>query len=415
MANWLDDFHWRGLINSITNEDKLKQFINSKEAAAYVGFDPSAASLHLGNYVMMMIVKRLNQYGIKTYALVGGATGMIGDPSGKSNERILLDEKTVIKNKHSIINQLISYASPHIIDNYEHFKNMNFLTFLRDVGKYVNINYLLEKEIIKNRLETTGISYTEFSYNLIQSYDFYKLYNELNVYLQIGGSDQWGNITSGIELIRKINGDNNNAVGITINLLTNNEGKKFGKSEKGAIYLDKNLTSPYEMYQYLINQPDSEVIKLLKVFTLLSREEIENIEKEHLKNPSKRYAQFELAKTVVNDIHGLKELNNVIDISDKLFKGNISNLSANNLKQALNNVPSFTLPNNDYNVIDFLVASQIISSKTKARELIQEGAISINGIKIDNLELIINKSKSYNDEFTVVKKGKKNYFIVKWN
>ena len=415
MTNWLDDFHWRGLINSITNEDKLKQFIDSKEAAAYVGFDPSAASLHLGNYVMIMVVKRLNQCGVKAYALVGGATGMIGDPSGKSSERVLLDENTILKNKQAIVDQLRKYASPYILDNYDHFKDMNFLTFLRDVGKYVNVNYLLEKEIIKNRLETTGISYTEFSYNLIQSYDFYKLYNELNIHMQIGGSDQWGNITAGIEMIRKIDGDDNSAVGMTINLLTNSEGKKFGKSEKGAIFLDKNLTSPYEMYQYLINQPDSEVIKLLKVFTLLSREEIENIEKQHLENPAKRIAQSELAKTVVSDIHGVDELNNVIDISNKLFKGDISSLSADSLKQALNNVPSSTLPNENYNVVDFLVTSQIIPSKTKARELVQEGAISINGIKIDSLEMTINQSNSYNDEFTVVRKGKKNYFIVKWN
>lgn len=415
MNNWLDDLRWRGLINSITNEEKLNQFINSKEAAAYVGFDPSAASLHLGNYVMIMMVRRLNSYGVKTYALVGGATGMIGDPSGKSSERVLLDEKIVLHNKEAIINQLKKYASQNIIDNFDHFKNMNFLTFLRDVGKYVNVNYLLEKEIIKNRLETSGISYTEFSYNLIQSYDFYKLYNELNVHMQIGGSDQWGNITAGIELIRKINGDNNLAVGMTINLLTNSEGKKFGKSEKGAIFLDKNLTSPYEMYQYLINQSDNDVIRLLKVFTLLTKEEIEIIEQKHLENPSLRIAQSELAKWVVNDIHGQEELNSVIYISDKLFKGDINNLSSQQLKTALNNVPSFELKNKDYNVVDFLFESKIIPSKTQARELVNNKGISINGIKVEDSNLIVNNKMSYDNEFTVVRKGKKNYFIVKWN
>ena len=210
--------------------------------AAYVGFDPSAASLHLGNYIMIMMVRRLNLAGVKTYAVVGGATGMIGDPSGKSNERNLLDEQTVLNNKAKIVAQLRKYATSDILDNYDHFKNMNYLTFLRDIGKFVNINYLLEKEIIKKRLETTGLSYTEFSYNLIQSYDFFKFYKDLDVHMQIGGSDQWGNITAGIELIRKMLGDDNNAVGMTMNLLTNSEGKKFGKSEKGAIYLDKSMT-----------------------------------------------------------------------------------------------------------------------------------------------------------------------------
>lgn len=413
--NLLDDLQWRGLINAITNEDKLIEFIKNKKAA-YVGFDPSAASLHLGNYVMIMMARRLISYGIKTYALVGGATGMIGDPSGKSSERNLLDEQTVINNKLAIIEQLKKYATNDIVDNYEHFRNMSFLTFLRDVGKYVNVNYLLEKEIIKTRLESTGLSYTEFSYNLIQSYDFYCLYQDLGVHLQIGGSDQWGNITGGIELIRKMIGDENNkAVGLTINLLTNSEGKKFGKSEKGAIFLDKNLTSPYEMYQYLINQSDEDVVKLLKVFTLLTREEIESILQEHNSDPSKRKAQQELANWVVSDIHGKEELANVISISQKLFSGNIKDINVNDLKLALSNVPNTNINFSELNIVDFLVEAKVVSSKTQARELVSSNSISINGDKVNDLNFIVSKANAFNNEFTVIRKGKKNYFIAKWN
>lgn len=412
--NWLEDLQWRGLINAITNEAKLIKIVEDKRAA-YVGFDPSAASLHLGNYVMIMMVRRLNLAGIKTYAIVGGATGMIGDPSGKSSERNLLDQATVEHNKKAIIGQLTKYATSNIVDNYDHFKDMNYLTFLRDVGKLVNINYLLEKEIIKSRLETTGLSYTEFSYNLIQSYDFLKLYQEKNVHLQIGGSDQWGNITAGIEMIRKVVGDDNTAVGMTMNLLTNSEGKKFGKSEKGAIYLDKNLTSPYEMYQYLINQSDEDVIKLLKVFTLLSKEEIEAIEAQHLADPKARIAQNALANWVLTDIHGEAELKNVIEISQKLFKGDIHDMKASDLKAAFQTVPTAVVNENEYNILDFLVQAQVVSSKTQARELVTTNAILINGLKVNDVDFTVTKSDAFDQEFTVIRKGKKNYFIAKWN
>lgn len=412
--NWLEDLQWRGLVNAITNETKLIKIVEDKRAA-YVGFDPSAASLHLGNYVMIMMVRRLNLAGIKTYAIVGGATGMIGDPSGKSSERNLLDQSTVESNKKAIIEQLKRYATPDIIDNYDHFKDMNYLTFLRDVGKLVNINYLLEKEIIKTRLETTGLSYTEFSYNLIQSYDFLKLYQEKNVHLQIGGSDQWGNITAGIEMIRKVIGDNNTAVGMTMNLLTNSEGKKFGKSEKGAIYLDKSLTSPYEMYQYLINQSDEDVIKLLKVFTLLTKQEIEEIQKQHLENPKDRIAQNALANWVLTDIHGNDELQNVIEISQKLFKGDIQGMKVEDLRIAFQTVPKAAVADTEYNIIDFLLQAHVVSSKTQARELVTTNAISINGLKINNVDFKVTKSDAFDKEFTIIKKGKKNYFIAKWN
>lgn len=412
--NILDDLKWRGILNSITNEEKLLKAI-AQNKCAYVGFDPSAASLHLGNYVMLMMVRRLNNVGIKTYAMVGGATGMIGDPSGKSNERNLLTPEVVEANKQAIIKQLKQYATTDVLDNYDNFKDMSFLTFLRDVGKMVSINYLLEKEVIKSRLETTGLSYTEFSYNLIQSYDFLTYYKNYNVAIQVGGSDQWGNITAGIEMIRKQLGDDNLACGITVNLLTNSEGKKFGKSEKGAIFLDPNLTSPYEMYQFLINQPDTEVIKLLKFLTMLSRKEIEEIQEQQIQAPAKRIAQHKLAELVVTDIHGPAAYNRVKEISGALFNGDLQAISTDELRVAMNNVPSAHLDVNDINLVDLLIELKVADSKRLARELITNNSIMVNGNRVNDLEFMVTKADAFNQEFTVIKKGKKNYFVARWN
>lgn len=415
--DFIKDLCDRGILNAVTNEAKIQLFFQNKKAAAYIGFDPTAASLHLGNYLLITIIKRLKMAGIDCYALVGGATGMIGDPSGKTSERQLLTIDKVNSNKALIINQLIQLGvdKDKIIDNYDFYKDMNFLTFLRDVGKYVNINYLLEKEIIKTRLES-GLSFTEFSYNLIQSYDFWKLYNLYNIELQIGGSDQWGNITAGIELIRKKNNnENTNAVGLTVNLLTNSEGKKFGKSEQGAIFLDKNLTSPYKMYQYLINQPDSEVFKLIKALTFLSIDEINKLEQEHFSNPSKKYAQLALAKEVVKDIHGHIELDKAMYISAKLFSGDIKDIDINDLITISNDFEnSFEADQDKYNILDLMVLSNIVKSKTQARQLIKSGAITVNGNKINDEFFIIEKKKSFNKEFCIIKKGKKLYTIIKW-
>ena len=410
---FLDDLKWRGILNSITNEEKFEKLV-AENKCAYVGFDPSAISLHLGNYVMLMMVRRLNAAGIKTYAVVGGATGMIGDPSGKSAERNLLTADVVNKNKAAIVEQLKKYATNDVLDNYDNFKDMSFLTFLRDVGKMVSINYLLEKEVIKTRLETTGLSYTEFSYNLIQSYDFLTYYQKYNVALQVGGSDQWGNITAGIEMIRKTVGDDNVACGITMNLLTNSEGKKFGKSEKGAIFLNPELTSPYEMYQFLINQPDSEVIKLLKFLTMLSKDEIESIELVHTQEPFKRIAQQKLAEIVVSDVHGTETYNRVKEISSILFNGDITTLTTKELKMAMNNVPSAKMESSEMNIVDLLIALGVADSKRLARELVSNNSIMINGQKVNDTEFIVKKSNAFDNEFTVVKKGKKNYFVATW-
>lgn len=415
--NFIKDLCDRGILNAVTNEAKIQLFFQNKKAAAYIGFDPTAASLHLGNYLLITIIKRLKIAGIDCYALVGGATGMIGDPSGKTSERQLLTIDKVNSNKTLIINQLIQLGvdKNKIIDNYDFYKDMNFLTFLRDVGKYVNINYLLEKEIIKTRLES-GLSFTEFSYNLIQSYDFWKLYNLYNIELQIGGSDQWGNITAGIELIRKkSNNENTNAVGLTVNLLTNSEGKKFGKSEQGAIFLDKNLTSPYKMYQYLINQPDSEVFKLIKALTFLSIDEINKLEAEHLQSPNKKIAQSTLANEVVKDIHGEDELKKAIYISEKLFSGDIRAININDLEiiaQDFEN--SFIANQNSYNILELMVLAKVVQSKTQAKELIKSNAIMLNGEKITNEQFVVDKNNSFNNQFSILKKGKKSYTIIKW-
>lgn len=410
MSNLLDELTWRGLLNNITNPDKLLKAIENKQAA-YVGFDPSAKSLHLGNYVMIMLLRRLTNAGIKTYAVVGGATGMIGDPSGKSNERNLLDEKTVIANKQAIIEQLKKYGKVDVLDNLDNFKDMSFLDFLRCVGKMININYMLEKESIKTRL-LNGLSYTEFSYTLLQAYDFLTFYKKYNIGIQAGGADQWGNITTGLEMIRKTYGDDANAVGLTINLLTNKEGKKFGKSEKGAIFLDETLTSSYEMYQFLVTQHDTEVIKLLKALTMLTKQEIEVYEQEMQTQPWLRSAQKKLAEEVVRDIHGEKALEDAIRISQALFAGKLDTLTIDELKIATKNLPSIDLETNiNYSLVDILVKGGIASSNRNARELISSGAVLVNMIKCEDIGATINNENAYDNSFTIIKKGKHTYLI----
>ncbi len=410
MPKILDELTWRGLLNNITNEEKLVKAIADKKAA-YVGFDPSAKSLHLGNYVMIMLLRRLSEAGIKTYALVGGATGMIGDPSGKSSERNLLDSQTVIANKHAIMEQLKKYGRVEVLDNLDNFKDMSFLDFLRDVGKLININYMLEKDSIKTRL-VNGLSYTEFSYTLLQAYDFLTYYHKYNIGIQAGGADQWGNITTGLEMIRKHYGEDASAVGLTINLLTNKEGKKFGKSEKGAIFLDPSLTSPYEMYQFLVTQPDSEVIKLLKALTMLTQDEIAAIEKEMQDQPWLRSAQKKLAEQVVLDIHGQTELDNAIRISQALFSGKLDSLSLDELRIATKNLPSIELAKNtSYSLVDVLVKGEVASSNRNARELISGGAVSVNNLKTDDVETKLSSETAYDQAFSIIKKGKHTYLI----
>lgn len=404
----LTDLKARNIIKDITNLQKFKGF--KKNDGVYIGFDPSAQSLHLGNYIQIAILKRFESFGFKAFAVLGGATGMIGDPSGKSEERNLLDEKVINKNKHAIKKQLQHFGL-NVIDNFDFYKNMNVLEYLRDVGKLLNINYMVNKELVKNRLET-GLSYTEFSYQLIQGWDFKMLYQHYDVKIQIGGSDQWGNITSGLEMIRKTLGDGNQAVGITTNLLLTSSGKKFGKSENNAIWLNPDLTSPYQMYQYLFNSDDQSCEQYLKWLTFLDLKVIHQILKHHQKNLSKRLAQETLAFEVTKDIHGLKNAQSAQKISKILFgvDESFNNLST----EEILNLSHVLLPIKIKNglLIDQLVNSSIVSSKRLARELIAQGAIEINNQQIKSLDYEITRANT-NQGFLLLKRGKKNYFLLK--
>ncbi|MGL4950241.1 MAG: tyrosine--tRNA ligase [Mycoplasma sp.] len=414
MNKLLEELKWRGILNNITNEEKLEYAIKNKKAA-YIGFDPSAESLHLGNFAAIMLLRRFKSFGLRTIAVVGGATGMIGDPSGKTSERVMLDIETVNKNKECIANQLLKFADVEkIVDNLDHYKDMNFLDFLRVVGKHINVNYLLEKEIIKSRLET-GISYTEFTYTLIQGYDFVRLYKDHDVYVQAGGSDQWGNITTGCELVRKFYGEEAHACGITLNLLLKPDGTKFGKSEKGAIFLDSKLTAPYEMYQFLINQEDKGVINLLKFLTDLDKTTIESLEKNLIDNPREKLAQKKLAETLVKDIHGDATYEEVLRISNAIFSDDIKSLSISELEQTFNCIPSIDLQWKDSNLVELLTSAKIAPSNREARELITNNSIKINDEKLNDLEMILSKDHIIHNKYTVVKKGKRNYFVIRWS
>lgn len=406
----IEELKQRGIINNITNEEKLK---NLKEGdGIYIGFDPTATSLHLGNYIQIMILKRFEKAGLKPYAVLGGATGMIGDPSFKDSERVLLDNETLNINKNAIKFQLESFGLK-VIDNYEFYKDMTIIDFLRDVGKNININYMINKDSISSRLET-GLSFTEFTYTLLQGYDFSTLYKKYNIKIQAGGSDQWGNITTGLELIRKFYGDVE-ALGITINLLTDTNGKKFGKSVGGAIWLDATKTSSYALYQFLVNQKDEDVEKLLNWYTYLSIEEIKKIMFYHNQDTKQKLAQKMLALYVTQDIHGKTAGNNAKEITDILFNNSksIIDISVEQIEMISKDLPFFDNENKKRKFIDLLVDANICSSKREAREFLSQGAISVDGeIKNDENEEIFPKHFDY--KYLIIKKGKRNFYIIKF-
>ena len=411
--NIFDELKKRKVLNNITNIDKSNEFANSKKWGLYCGFDPSFKSLHLGNYLMLVTLKRFINAGYPTYAIIGGATGRIGDPSGKKSERKLLDIDTIKNNIKCINLQIKKLIGAKIIDNYEFYKGMDMLDFLRDVGKYFNVNSMLEKEIVSKRLEV-GISFAEFSYTLIQSYDFYRLYVDYNVALQIGGSDQWGNITNGVDFIRKKTNENNKSFGMTVNLLTKADGTKFGKSESGAIYLDPKITSPYLMYQFLINQTDADVEKLLLTLTFIPVNEIKEIIKKHNENKSLRYGQKILAKTIVSDIHGEVEAKKCVKLSEMFFSGKIDQLSDDDLLVVLNGMPKIETNEDKYNILDILVLLNVCKSKSQARQLIQGKSIFINNKLVDSIDFIVSRADAIQNKFSYIKKGKKNYFLINW-
>ena len=406
----LKELKWREIFSNITDEEKFNNICN-QDIGVYVGFDPSFNSLHLGNYIMIRILKLFKKYGFNTIAVVGGATGMIGDPSGKSSERNLLNEEVVRKNVEDIKKQLKEYCNPdYIFDNYEIWSNMNVIQYLRDIGKLFNVNVMLEKDIVKNRLES-GISYTEFSYSILQSYDWVQLFEKYNVAIQCGGSDQWGNITAGTNIFRKIYGEEHNACGITINLLTKSDGKKFGKSEKGAIYLNKEYTSPYTMYNFFISQRDEDLKKLFYFLTDLNQKEIEEILIQHNLDPKQRIGQNELAKIVVSDIHGRDEYEKAKDIAKKLFDEKYSDINPNELLNAFQDVQNADIKNNS-NLIDSLIEGKLFNSKREIRDLINQKGLKVNGKIIDNDNYIFKKDDAINNSFFILKKGKKNFYIL---
>ena len=405
MTNW-EELEWRGLVKDVAGAD-IQEKINNESVTFYWGTDPTADSLHLGHYSSLVTAKRLMKMGHKPILLCGGATGRIGDPRPTS-EREIISIETLNNNIKGIQKQIdeIFEGKVKLVNNYDWFKGYEFLDFLRDIGKYVNVNYMLNKDIIRRRLES-GITYAEFSYTLIQGYDFLRLYQNKNCVLQAAGSDQWGNITTGIDLIRKITG--NEAYGFTMPLVTDKSGKKFGKSEGNAIWLDLNKTSSYEMYQYLVNVEDEMVIDYLKIFTFLTRNEIEKLEISNKEHPELREAHKTLAREIITDLHGKEEYEKALHLSEVLFTEEFKSLTASEIEEIFkgNKINKVTSDN----LVDLLIEVNAAKSKREAREFILGNAIKVNGQKISKLDHNLSDDDFIEKKYIIIKRGKKNYYI----
>ena len=435
--NLIDELRWRGMLQDSTPD--TEKYLLENKISGYIGFDPTADSLHIGNLATIMLLVHLQRAGHTPYALVGGATGMVGDPSGKSSERNLLDEKTLRHNEKCIGEQLKKFLdfegqnAAVLVNNYNWFKEFSFLHFLRDVGKHLSVNYMMAKDSVKTRLET-GISFTEFSYQLLQAYDFYYLYKNHDVKLQMGGSDQWGNITSGTELIRKIsnteseNDDNSSddarehAFAVTCPLVTKADGSKFGKSESGNVWLDANLTSPYKFYQFWINIDDDVAPRLIRVFTLLDKETVESLEIEHGKNKGLRVLQKALAEDVTVRVHGREAYDNAVEASEILFGKDVvkqlQQTDERTLLEVFEGIPQMNISLEGYqqaeNVTELLstiTKDEIFPSKSEAKKMIKGGGVSINKSKISNPVMEVDFSL-LQDKYLLVQKGKKNYYLI---
>ena len=412
-----DELKERGLIFQTTDEEALRQELEEGQVSYYTGYDPTADSLHLGHLVAILTSRRLQLAGHKPYALVGGATGLIGDPSFKDAERSLQTKETVdgwVKSIQGQLAGLLDFENgqnkAEMVNNYDWFSDISFIDFLRDVGKYFTVNYMMSKESVKKRIET-GISYTEFAYQIMQGYDFFILNQKHGVTLQIGGSDQWGNMTAGTELLRR-KADKTGHV-ITVPLITDASGKKFGKSEGNAVWLNADKTSPYEMYQFWMNVMDDDAVRFLKIFTFLSLDEIEEIRKQFEAAPHERLAQKILAREVVTLVHGEKAYQEALNITEQLFAGNIKNLSVKELKQGLRGVPNYQVQAEDnLNIVDLLVKAGVVNSKRQAREDVQNGAIYVNGDRIQDLDYTLSDADKLENELTVIRRGKKKYFVL---
>lgn len=418
----IEDLNWRGLLYQQTDAEGMEKLLNEQTVSLYCGVDPTADSMHIGHIVPLLTLRRFQQAGHKPILLVGGATGMVGDPSGRSEERQLQTVEQIDRNVQGIKKQLerifdfnsSAENTANLVNNHDWIGKMSTIEFLRDFGKLINVNYMLAKDTIASRLDS-GISFTEFTYTIIQGIDFNHLYDNHNVRIQIGGSDQWGNITTGLEVIRKTHDDNAKAFGFTIPLVTKADGAKFGKTAGGAVWLDADKTSPYEFYQFWINTGDADVVKYLKIFTFLSREEIEALEVSVQEEPHLRKAQKTLAEEMTRLIHGQEALEAAQRITVALFSGDLKALSAVEMKDAFKDVPSIEMPKEDKNIVELLVEAGVSPSKRQAREDVTNGAISINGEKVTDLEYTVDAKDRLEDAFAIIRRGKKKYHMVKFN
>jgi len=423
----LQDLQKRGLIQQVTDEEGLNDHLTKDQVALYCGFDPTADSLHIGHLLPLTMLKRFQLAGHRPIALIGGGTGMIGDPSGRDTERSLNTEETVHQYAQALEKQIKEILQINETDdanttirtrnNHDWLGKMTVIDFLRDAGKHFTVNYMLAKESVSARIEQ-GISYTEFSYMLLQSVDFLNLYEKDNVALQIGGSDQWGNITAGLEFIRRSRNiaedETIKAFGLTVPLITKADGSKFGKTAGGAVWLDPEKTTPYEFYQFWYNTDDRDVIKFIKYFTFLDFAEIEALEKEVEANPGERAAQKRLAEEMTILVHGKEALQQAQKISEALFSGNLKELTLSDIDQGFRDVPSYETEKTDQPLVDLLVAAKISSSKRQAREDIKNGAIYINGDRQQDIDYVVTAADRIEDTFTIIRRGRRNYFLVRY-
>ncbi|MCT4395846.1 tyrosine--tRNA ligase [Periweissella beninensis] len=407
------DLKWRGAVNQLTDEVGLQEALATKQVGMYAGIDPTADSMHIGHLIPFMVLKRFQLAGHKPVVVIGGGTGAIGDPSGRNSERVLQTMDQVMHNEAALTKQmqhLFGEENFRIVNNRDWLGQLSLMDFLRDYGKLFSVNTMLAKDVVASRLEV-GISFTEFTYQILQSVDFLELYRREDVQLQIGGADQWGNITAGIDLIHRIEGNEAKAFGLTIPLMLKSDGTKFGKTAGGAVWLDAKKTTPYEFYQFWYNQDDADVVKYLKYFTFLSKTEIDVLEQTVLDDPGKRLAQKRLAQEITKFVHSQVAVEEAERISAALFSGDVQELTATEIEQGFANMPSFNVLNEKVNVVDFIVNAGIDKSKRQAREDIENGAIRINGKKITDLTTEINPNDMYDGKFVIVRRGKKKYFL----
>ncbi len=415
MENILDELAWRGALNQLTDEEGLRKLTTDKKVGIYVGTDPTGDSLHVGHLIPFMMLKRFQLMGHKPVILIGGATGSIGDPSGRNSERVLQTMATIDNNKKKLTAQmerLFGTDNFRIVDNYSWLSKLSMLDFLRDYGKLFPVNQMLAKEVVASRL-ANGISYTEFTYQILQSIDFLHLFKHEDVQVQLGGADQWGNITAGIDLIHKVEGGDAKVYGLTNPLMLKSDGTKFGKSAGGAVYLDADKTSPYEFYQFWFNQDDADVEKFLKFFTFLSKDEIAALVEATQTHPEKREAQRRLAQEVTKFVHGQKAVEQAEAISAALFSGDVQDLTAEEIEQGFKQFPTAEAPATPENIVTWLVdTTKIEKSRRQAREDVQNGAITINGEKQRDLDYTVDPSQRFDGQFVIVRRGKKKYFLV---